>query len=132
MSDWRDDFADQNRRMAQKMLEQQGQVNRLTAEVASLTAERDRLREERDAARLHYGEALTDRVTVEGRLRRALASLTAEREQTARMRAVVEAAKAYVRQAGGVGDNRALAVRLLTAVDALDAGAATGGEDDHG
>jgi len=62
--------------------------------------------------------------------------LTTEREaddqaSAARMRAVVEAAQAYVRQGGGVGDNRALAVRLITAVDALDAGAATGGEDDN-
>jgi len=110
-------------------------------ELELLIAERDRLREELAGLDRVWASALaTMRKLAQTREREvaiivaerdaALASLTAERERTARMRAVVEAARAYVRQGGGVGDNRALAVRLLTAVDALDAGAATGGEDE--
>lgn len=38
MSDWKHHVADQNQRMAAKMLEQQGEINRLKAENADLNA----------------------------------------------------------------------------------------------
>lgn len=56
MSDWRHDYADQNLRMAQKMLEQQGEVNKAKAEVA-------RLRQELDEARVERGRFERDIAT---------------------------------------------------------------------
>jgi hypothetical protein len=41
MSNWREEFADQNLRMAAKMLDQQREVNEAKAQVAALIAERD-------------------------------------------------------------------------------------------
>jgi len=126
-------------------------LNDVLARVASLTAERDRLRAELDEEDWTLRKVRKRAYDLEVERDAALASLAAERVraaawqesalhharnlaaergQTARMRAVVEAAQAYVRQGGGVGDNRATALRLVAAVDALDAGAATGGEDE--
>lgn len=61
MSDWRSMEADQNLRMANKMLEQQGEINDLKAELARLRAhhdeERNELRDEIDRLRAELAKA---------------------------------------------------------------------------
>jgi len=133
--------------------------DRLLGEVASLTAERDRLREallrmsaappmvvgsefvvrELPTLRKERDEARAERDA-------ALASLTAEREQTARMRALLESIRLvharnehfphYCRSCRAPWPCRTVALIDTAmesidrpAVDALDAGVATGGED---
>jgi len=83
MADWRDIHIDQNQRMAQIMLKQQGEVNQMRAEIASLTTERDQLRADHDRLRRDLGEAaavrtkLTEQVEAlcveQDRLRESLA-----------------------------------------------------------
>jgi len=141
-------------------------VSEVRAEVVSLTAERDQLREqlaeddkkwdlvidqistasarvmrERDAALASRDTAYRALDEAERNLSAALGgaegNLPQLVEQTARMRAVVEAAKAW-EAAGGAGQSRDAwqptdaEVALEEAVDALDAGAATGGESGDG
>jgi len=116
------------------------EIDALRAALAALTAERDRLREE-----LHYAavaldieRAETDRLRLaelEARAERdaALASLTAEREQNKRLReAAQEWAVLVVENHGVETILTGYEHRLLAAVVALDAGAATGGEDGGG
>jgi len=128
MSIWEDDFAKIR--------------GELEAQVASLTAERDRLREAYDLLRVERDQTAAmvkahrkaDEI-IRAERDAALASLAAEREQTARMRTVVEAARAWASDGPSLDGWRIPASgdhieALLAAVAALDAGAATGGEDE--
>jgi chromosome segregation ATPase len=114
------------------------EVGKLRTEVASLTAERDRLRADLAEDDKKWDRVIDQISTASARVMRerdaALASLTAERERIARMRAVVEAARAVAEAEQHQGRYSAKqhwerAQALIEAVDALDAGAATGGED---
>jgi hypothetical protein len=60
MGDWRDDYAEQNLRIAQKMLQQQGELNRLTADLAAANAALTSVGDLLDEARVQRDAALED------------------------------------------------------------------------
>ena len=116
------------------------------AEVAALTAERDRLRERLtqfeadddylggvvDGLESQLGATQRELVATVAARDAALASLTEAREQTARMRPVVESARDFEEFWRGRPELESVAGRrwsvLYGALHALDAGAAAGGE----
>jgi chromosome segregation ATPase len=121
-----------------KNLRLMGESDALRKRIGELKDERDhfklameRFAVQRDEALAnceHCGDMRSQLSGAEAERDAALASLTAEREQTARMRAVVEAARALV--ADWTAKRSTHGGPLIAAVDALDAGATTGGEDE--
>jgi len=57
---WRDDYADQNLRMAQKMLEQQGEINAMRSVVKAAEKCADAVTTRSDAVYSHLGDLVAE------------------------------------------------------------------------